>query len=230
MILIFREHSAQNNVQGSARIAWSCKRNCNDMMISLQEKTTQAIRLAPMAECRLYKIAHLQSSRSGLRLPYFNAASPAGPRIIESDSGVISRPRHCSLRPTPHMIRYRQAAACPRAAQKSATFRSLRSPQWQSWCRRQAQFNSHLRCGCPNAHVRPRAPSSARPAHRKAKAMQVPSRLPGELLKGVADAKENCEKIEVAAEEMVGADTDAAFESACRLIVMKSLPEASENP
>ena len=54
--------------------------------------------------------------------------------------------------------------------------------------------------------------------------MQVPSRLPGESLKGVADAKENCEKIEVAAEEMVGADTDAAFESACRLIVMKSLP------
>ena len=41
--------------------------------------------------------------------------------------------------------------------------------------------------------------------------MQVPSRLPGEPLKGVADAKENCEKIEAAAEEMVGADTDAAF-------------------
>jgi hypothetical protein len=45
--------------------------------------------------------------------------------------------------------------------------------------------------------------------------MRVPSRLPGESLKGVADAKGNCEKIEVAAEEMVGADTDAAFESAC---------------
>ena len=54
--------------------------------------------------------------------------------------------------------------------------------------------------------------------------MQVRSRLPGESLEGVADAKENCEKIEAAAEEMVGADTDAAFESACGLIVMKSLP------
>jgi hypothetical protein len=46
--------------------------------------------------------------------------------------------------------------------------------------------------------------------------MQVPSKLPGESLKGVADAKENCEKIEAAAEEMVGADTDAAFEYACK--------------
>jgi hypothetical protein len=47
--------------------------------------------------------------------------------------------------------------------------------------------------------------------------MQVPPRLPGESLKGVADAKENCE-------EMVGVDTDAVFEAACRFIVMKSLP------
>jgi len=54
--------------------------------------------------------------------------------------------------------------------------------------------------------------------------MQVPSRLPGESLKSVADAKENCKRIQAAAEEMVGADTDAAFESACRLIVTKSLP------
>jgi hypothetical protein len=54
--------------------------------------------------------------------------------------------------------------------------------------------------------------------------MQAPAILPGESLKGVADAKENCEKIEAVAEEMVGADTDAAFEYACRLIVTKSLP------
>ena len=54
--------------------------------------------------------------------------------------------------------------------------------------------------------------------------MQVPSRPPGESLEGVAEAKENCEKIESAAEEMVGAHTDAAFECACRLIVTKSLP------
>jgi hypothetical protein len=54
--------------------------------------------------------------------------------------------------------------------------------------------------------------------------MQVPSRLPGESLKSVADAKENCKRIQAVPEEMVGADTDAAFESACRLIVTKSLP------
>jgi hypothetical protein len=54
--------------------------------------------------------------------------------------------------------------------------------------------------------------------------MQAASRPPGESLKGVADAKENCEKIEAAAEEMVGADADAAFEYAWRLIVTKSLP------
>jgi hypothetical protein len=73
--------------------------------------------------------------------------------------------------------------------------------------------------GCPsNAHVRPRAPSSARP---NGETMQA---LPGQSLKGVANAKENCEKVQAAAEEMVGADTDAVFESACRFIVMKSLP------
>jgi hypothetical protein len=33
---------------------------------------------------------------------------------------------HCSVRPTPHITKYWQAAACPRAAQKSATYRSLR--------------------------------------------------------------------------------------------------------
>jgi len=112
-----------------------------------------------MAECRLYKIAHLQSSRSELRLPYFNR--PYRPDHASSNrrAGHFS-PCHCSLRPTPHMIRYRQAAACPRAAQKSATFRSLRSPQWQSWCRRQAQFNSGVTFGVgPTARC-----SSVRPS------------------------------------------------------------------
>ena len=162
-------------------------------MISLQEKTTQAIRLATVASAVCIRL--LTCNFRNLSFVCLISNRPHRPDHPSSNriAGNFS-PRHCSLRPTPHMIRQRQAAACPRAAQKSATFRSLRSPQWQSWCRRQAQFNSHLRCGCPNAHVRPRAPSSARPAHRKAKAMQVPSRLPGESLKGVADAKENCEK------------------------------------
>ena len=71
-------------------------------MISLQEKTTQAIRLAPMAECRLYKIAHLQFSQSELRLPYFKPASPTGPRIIESDSGSFLAPPLFLAPDTPH--------------------------------------------------------------------------------------------------------------------------------
>jgi hypothetical protein len=38
----------------------------------------------------------------------------------------------------PAISRHGQAAACPRAVQKSATYRSLRLLQWQPWCRRQA--------------------------------------------------------------------------------------------
>ncbi len=49
-----------------------------------------------------------------------------GPRHHRIGSARNSVTRHCSLRPTPHITKYRQAAACPRAAQKSATYRSLR--------------------------------------------------------------------------------------------------------
>src|SRR5260370_18285787 len=58
LTLIVSEQTAQSNVQGSARTTWSGKRCCNDMMIPLQENPTLAIRLGPMAESRLYKIAH----------------------------------------------------------------------------------------------------------------------------------------------------------------------------
>jgi hypothetical protein len=44
----------------------------------------------------------------------------------------------CFTSETPH-YGIRQAAACPRAAQKTQTYRSLRFLQWQPWCRRQAQ-------------------------------------------------------------------------------------------
>jgi hypothetical protein len=37
-------------------------------------------------------------------------------------------PAHCALRPAPHVIWYEQATACPRAAQKTQTYRSLRLP------------------------------------------------------------------------------------------------------
>jgi hypothetical protein len=48
--------------------------------------------------------------------------------------------------------------------------------------------------------------------------------LRGGSLKAVGQAKENCEKNQAVAEEMVRVNVDAVFESACRFIVMKSLP------
>ena len=41
--------------------------------------------------------------------------------------------------PTSQVFRYWQAAACSRAARKSATYQSPPSPYWQPWCRRSAQ-------------------------------------------------------------------------------------------
>ena len=43
-------------------------------------------------------------------------------------------------------------------------------------------------------------------------------------MKAIGQPKEKCEKTEAAAEEMVRANADAGFESACRSIVMRSLP------
>jgi hypothetical protein len=62
------------------------------------------------------------------------------------------------------------------------------------------------------------------PLHQKATAMYDLTILHGESLKAVGQAKENCEKNQAVAEEMVRDNVDAVFESACRFIVMKSLP------
>jgi hypothetical protein len=62
------------------------------------------------------------------------------------------------------------------------------------------------------------------PLHRKATAMYALTILQGESLKAVGQAKENCEKNQAVAEKMVRDNVDAVFESACRFIVMKSLP------
>src|SRR5436309_10853883 len=56
-------------------------------------------------------------------------------RMLTLNSSI----RYCALRPAPPITIHRQAVACPRAAQKSATYRSPRFLQWQRWCRRQAQ-------------------------------------------------------------------------------------------
>jgi len=43
------------------------------------------------------------------------------------EAAIIFSTRYCALDPTAYMNIYRQAVACPRAAQKTATYRSLRS-------------------------------------------------------------------------------------------------------
>ena len=87
MILIFRKHSAQNNVQGSARIAWSGKRNCNDMMISLQEKTTQAIRLAKVVSAVCVRLLTCNLRNLSFVCLISNQPQRPDPAIIELDSG-----------------------------------------------------------------------------------------------------------------------------------------------
>jgi hypothetical protein len=56
---------------------------------------------------------------------------------IETDA-LISSIRYCAQGVAAPVNHYRQAVACPRVAQKSATYRSPRYPQWQHWCHRQA--------------------------------------------------------------------------------------------
>jgi hypothetical protein len=59
MSLIFCEHSGQNNVQESARTAWSGIYWCIDMMNSPPVgKNVAGDKAKPMAAWRLYKIAH----------------------------------------------------------------------------------------------------------------------------------------------------------------------------
>jgi hypothetical protein len=58
----------------------------------------------------------------------------------------------------------------------------------------------------------------------EATCMQVPSALHDKSPTAAGQAKENCEKIQAAAEEMENANVDAVFEAACRYIVLKSLP------
>ena len=72
--------------------------------------------------------------------------------------GIISRSAIVLYVPGPQLTRHWQAAACPRAARKSATYRSLRSPHWQPWCRRQAHTTPkiELRLGADATSTRSR--------------------------------------------------------------------------
>jgi hypothetical protein len=191
------------------------------MMISLQKNPMLAIKLGPMAESRLYKIAHLQSFAIRALLALFKPTTLPDHAIIESDQRVISRPAIVLQLPKPHISRYRQAAACPRAAQNRRCT-EVSVPHKGSAGAVQVKLRS-------NAGGTARSATSATclqraTLHRKATAMHVLSILQGDSLKAIGQQKEKCEKTEAAAEEMVRANADAVFESACRSIVMRSPP------
>jgi len=81
MILIFCAHSGQNNVQESARTAWSGKYWCIDMMNSPPVGKNDARDECRADGCvRLYKIAHwAPASRRQI----------SGTRVLESLSKII---------------------------------------------------------------------------------------------------------------------------------------------
>src|ERR1700720_3666249 len=103
---------------------------------------------------------------------------------------------YCALRPAPHFPKYRQAVACPRAAQKIGDVPKSPFPSVAALLPSAGTITPNQSCGprgCleyPPAFVPPRAAFGARPPYRKAKAMQVPSILQGEsltrLLQGAA--------------------------------------------
>ncbi len=63
-----------------------------------------AIRLGPMAESRLYKIAHCNLLRSELCLPYSKEPNTE-PRHHRIGSARNFSTGHCSLRPIPRVVK-----------------------------------------------------------------------------------------------------------------------------
>jgi hypothetical protein len=93
-------------------------------------------------------------------------------RYAEEVLGLQFSTSHCALRPAPHVIRYRQAAACPRAAQKTQTYRSLRFPAVAALVPSagtitlQIELRSDADAVSTPHPVRVRALRGARPTHR----------------------------------------------------------------
>jgi hypothetical protein len=143
--------------------------------------------------------------------------------------------RHCFSTFDTNIIEQGQAAAgaCSGAAKKSATYQSFRSHSGsRDAIARHNSMGSRsvtlpikrpLLTGVKGPPFDGEFKTPASPANRKAKVMQLPSLL-DESLNGVARANEICEESRAAEEERARADNDAAFELACRIIVMKSLP------
>src|SRR6266480_4021250 len=109
-------------------------------------------------------------------------------------SAFNSSTGHCALRPRPHFIRYRQAAACPRAAQKTQTYRSLRFPAVAALVPSAGtitlQIELRLDADALSTPHPVRTRAARVPTHRNAKIMEVLSILRGpsltRLLQGAA--------------------------------------------
>jgi hypothetical protein len=100
------------------------------------------------------------------------SGSDAGTKEIASSSALISQSAIVLYVPTPQIFGYWQAAACLRAAQKSATYRSPRSTCWQPWCRRSAQrYLEYIRSRSRRHEALHRAPMA--PATSQGETIQV---------------------------------------------------------
>jgi hypothetical protein len=111
---------------------------------------------------------------------FLQLASCATPRRCSAFNFSTS---HCALHPRPHISRYGQAAACPRAA--TQTYRSLRFPTVAALVPSagsttlQIELRSDAGAVSPGIRCGARALRGSRRTHRKAKTMEVPSILQG---------------------------------------------------
>ncbi len=107
----------------------------------------------------------------------------AGPRHHRIRSARNFSTRHCSLRPTPHMTQYWQAAACPRAAQQKRRRTEVSVPHSGSPGTVGRHNNTPkrvcIRCVCHKhpPHPRPRAACGAR--------LLIERRKPFKFLQGI---------------------------------------------
>ncbi len=91
----------------------------------LPPRNPSAVRLGPVAESRLYKIAlYRRIAGAKLHAGVLRGLSSDRSGASRSAERINSSTRHCSLTSDTPCVRYRQAMACPSAAQKPATYRS----------------------------------------------------------------------------------------------------------
>ena len=112
-------------------------------------------------ENRVIKLEHAIRPADGPR-PRMYVSRSLPPRKRQGSSRPASSyrisanfsTRHCSLRPTPHTTKCRQAAACPRAAQKTQARRILRFRLVAALVPSASTNRVAFGCPCPQATAR----------------------------------------------------------------------------